>query len=172
MTFANHGVSSGSSMCGYSRTDPAFHHSLASRAKHQHSPIGTPSNSLLCSEGSAVARVTAPVLHWSLGLSCPTKFPNVSNQPWACATPTHKTSLNMSLRRTGALDPHAVIADVDLATHVAILEELHEREEWDGILFVVDPRGGHALRIDVVCERLVADLQRRSISRSTGTCRK
>ena len=60
---------------------------------------------------------------------------------------------------------------MDLATHVVIFEELHEREEWDGILFVVDARGGHALRIDVVCERLVADLQRRLISRSTGTCR-
>ena len=75
-----------------------------------------------------------------------------------CTTHTKK-SLDI-LQHTGALDPHVVIADVDLTTHVVILEEFHEREERDGILFVVDPRGGHALCIDVVCERLVADLQR------------
>ena len=43
-------------------------------------------------------------------------------------------------RRTGAHDPHVVVADVDLAARVVVLEELPGRNDVDGVLLVVDAR--------------------------------
>ena len=68
-----------------------------------------------------------------------------------------RTSLNAQ-RRTGAFDPHIVIADVDLSAHMVIFEELSEGKDWNRVLFVVHARDGHVLSIDVVCERLIANL--------------
>ena len=71
-------------------------------------------------------------------------------------------------QRTGAHDPHVIVPDVDLAARVMVLEELPGGNDRDGVLFVVDTRDGHSLGVDVVRERLVADLQ---LSSSTGTSR-
>ena len=63
-------------------------------------------------------------------------------------------------RRTGAHDPHVVVADVDLAARVVVLEELPGGDDRDGVLFIVDAGGGEVLGIDVVRECLVPDLPR------------
>ena len=49
----------------------SFLRSRTSTKSLQHTPILTPSNGPPWSVTSAVAKVTAPVLHWLLGLSCP-----------------------------------------------------------------------------------------------------
>ena len=48
---------------------------------------------------------------------------------------------------------------MDLAVGVVVAEEVDGRQDRDGVLLVVDAREGDRLRVDVVCERLVADLQ-------------
>ena len=63
-------------------------------------------------------------------------------------------------RRTGAHNPHVVVADVDLAARVVVLEELSGGNDGDRVLLVVDARDGHALGVNVIRERLVANLRR------------
>ena len=63
---------------------------------------------------------------------------------------------------TGTRDPHVVVADVNLAAGVVVAEEVDWGQYWDGVMLVVDARERHGLRVDVVCERLVADLQKES----------
>lgn len=63
------------------------------------------------------------------------------------------------LRRTEALNPCTVrVADMNLAARVVVLKELPSGDKRNGILSVVESSNGHALRINVVCKRLVADL--------------
>ena len=69
---------------------------------------------------------------------------------------------------TGTRDPHVVVADVNLAAGVVVAEEVDWGQDRDGVVVVVHAREGHGLRVDVVCERLVADLQKK-LDLSTDT---
>ena len=49
---------------------------------------------------------------------------------------------------------------MDFAAGMMVPEEVDGRQNWDGVLFIVDPGGGHLPRIDIVGPSLVTDLRR------------